>query len=424
MRIAVIGSGISGLVAAYRLQRDHAVTLYEAANHIGGHTHTVDVEHGGHTYPVDTGFVVYNDWTYPEFVALLAELDVPTQASSMSFSVRCEMSGLEYNGTTVNSLFAQRRNIVSPSFLRMIADILKFNRRARALLLEDNDELTLGNYLESEGYSQPFIEHYIIPMVAAIWSSCPLDMLRFPARFLIQFFASNGLLSVNDRPVWRVIQGGAREYVKKLTRPIASHIHLNTPVAGVQRHPQDIVVRLKDGTLHHFDQVFIACHADQALKLLADPSPEEQEILSAMTYQTNEALLHTDTRLMPRRRLAWAAWNCHLPGAPHKPVAVTYNMNILQRLTAPVQFLLTLNRQEGIDPAKVLGSFQYHHPMITMASLAAQARRDEISGPRRTYYCGAYWGFGFHEDGVSSALAAVSEFNRRNYAQLHLQRVG
>ena len=264
----------------------------------------------------------------------------------------------------------------------------------------------------------------MIPMVAAIWSARPTDMLRIPVRFLVRFFADNGLLTVNQRPIWRVIQGGSREYVKKLMRPLASRTHLNTPVTGVQRHPQHVVLRLRNGMVEHFDQVFFACHSDQALNILADASVEEREILSAMPYQANEALLHTDERLMPRRRLAWAAWNCHLPTASQARVAVTYNMNILQRLEAPVQFLLTLNRHQGIDPAPVLGSFQYHHPRVTRASLAAQARRGEISGPRRTYYCGAYWGFGFHEDGVKSALMAVSEFNRRNYAQLHLQRVG
>jgi predicted NAD/FAD-binding protein len=424
MRIAVIGSGISGMVAAYRLQRNHEVTLYEASDHIGGHTHTVDAQHDGQLYAVDTGFIVYNDWTYPGFVALLEELGVATQASSMSFSVRCEQSGLEYNGTTINALFAQRRNILSPSFLRMVADILKFNRRAKALLAAAGDELTLGDYLASGGYSRAFIEHYMLPMVASIWSARPEDMLRFPARFLVRFFKANGLLSVNERPTWRVIRGGSREYVKKLTQSFASRIHLNTPVAGVRRNEQNVVLRLKDGTLHHFDQVFIACHGDEALELLADPSPEEREILAAMTYQENEALLHTDERLMPGRRLAWAAWNCHLPARPDRPVAVTYNMNILQALRAPVQFLLTLNRHDGIDPARVLGRFRYQHPVITSASLAAQRRRDEISGPRRTYYCGAYWGAGFHEDGVSTALAAVEEFNRRHYEQLHLQRVG
>ena len=412
------------MVAAYRLSADHEVTLFEAANHLGGHTHTVDVAHGGEIYPVDTGFIVYNDWTYPNFVALMQGLGVPWQTSPMSFSVRCEQSGLEYNGTTINTLFAQRRNLLSPSFIRMVLDIVRFNGRAQALLAGDAHDLTLGEYLVSERYSRSFIEHYFVPMGAAIWSSRPADLLHFPVRFFIEFFANHGLLSVNDRPVWRVLQGGSHSYVHKLTRPYAERIRLNAPVSGVQRQPHHVNVRLKDGTLEHFDQVFIACHSDQALKILADASPEERSILGAMPYQANEALLHTDERLMPRRRLAWAAWNYHLPVAKDERVAVTYNMNILQTLRAPVQFLLTLNRHEGIEPAKVLGSIQYHHPVDSGSALAAQRRRDEISGPRRTYYCGAYWGYGFHEDGVSSAHAAVDEFRRREHEQLHLQRVG
>jgi uncharacterized protein len=424
VRIAVIGSGISGMVAAYRLSADHEVTLFEAANRLGGHTHTVNVAHGGQHYPIDTGFIVYNDWTYPNFVALMQELGVPWQASAMSFSVRCEQSGLEYNGTTINALFAQRSNLLSPSFLRMALEIVRFNSCAQALLAGDTHELTLGGYLETARYSRAFIEHYIVPMGAAIWSCRPADLLHFPLRFFIEFFANHGLLSVNVRPGWRVIQGGSQQYVNKLTRPFASRVRLNSAVAGVQRQPHHVSVRLKDGTLEHFDQVFIACHSDEALKILADASPEERSILGAMPYQANEALLHTDERLMPKRRLAWAAWNYHLPVAKHAPVAVTYNMNILQTLRAPVQFLLTLNRHEGIDPAKVVGSFRYHHPVYSVAALAAQQRRDEISGPRRTYYCGAYWGYGFHEDGVSSALAAVGEFKRRSHEQLHLQRVG
>ncbi len=425
MRIAVIGSGISGLVAAYHLNRTHDVTVFEAGDYIGGHTHTVDVEHEGRGYAIDTGFIVYNDWTYPNFIRLLDELEVPWQPSQMSFSVRCEKSGLEYNGTNLNSLFAQRSNLARPSFLRMVADILRFNRSAPALLGNPADTSSLGEYLAAGGYSRYFVEHYIIPMGAAIWSSRPADMLSFPARFFVEFFANHGFLSVNERPTWRVIQGGSREYVKRLTASFAARIKLSTPVASVQRQPHQVVLRLKDGTVEHFDQVFMACHSDQALKLLADPSPEERDILGAIRYQANAALLHTDVRLMPTRRLAWAAWNYHLPRAPQERVTVTYNMNILQSLTAPAQFLLTLNRDEDVDPRKVLGSFVYHHPVYTTQAVAAQARRQEINGARRTYYCGAYWSYGFHEDGVKSALASLEEFGRRvSHAQSHLQRVG
>ncbi len=413
------------MVAAFHLSRQHDITVFEAGNYVGGHTHTVDVELDGRPFAVDTGFIVFNDWTYPNFIELLAELGVPWQPSDMSFSVRCEKSGLEYNGTSINSLFAQRRNLLRPSFLRMVADIMKFNRLAPALLAGGADTLSLGDYLRQHGYSRHFLEHYIIPMGAAIWSSRPADMLEFPVRFFVEFFANHGFLSVNERPTWRVVRGGSREYISRLTAPYAGRIHLNTPVEGVQRQPHKVSVRLKNGTVEHFDQVFMACHSDQALKLLADPSVAEREILGAIGYQANEALLHTDQRLMPRRVLAWAAWNYHLPAVPHDRVTVTYNMNILQGLDAPRQLMVSLNRSADVDPKTVLGSYTYHHPVYTIGAVAAQKRRHEINGIQRTYYCGAYWGYGFHEDGVKSALASLEDFHRqRVHAQSNLQRVG
>jgi predicted NAD/FAD-binding protein len=425
MRIAIVGSGISGMVAAHRLRRDHEVTVYEAAGYAGGHTHTVEVESGGRTYAVDTGFIVFNDWTYPNFIALMDELGVASQPSAMSFSVRCERTGLEYNGTSLNSLFAQRRNLLRPAFLRMVAEIVRFNRTAPALLASRGLGPTLGDYLADGRFSRGFIDHYIVPMGAAIWSARPADMLRFPARFFVEFFANHGFLSVDRRPTWRVIRGGSQRYVEKLTAAYASRIELDTPVDSIQRKPHEVSLRLRDGRVEHFDQVFIACHSDQALQLLADPSPAEREILGAIGYQANEALLHTDVRLMPRRPLAWAAWNYHLPALPTDRVAVTYNMNILQSLDAGEQFLLTLNRSGDIDPARVLGRFVYHHPVYTAAAVAAQKRRAEINGARRTYYCGAYWRYGFHEDGVRSALDALEDFGLRlSHAMPHLQRVG
>jgi uncharacterized protein len=423
MRIAVIGSGIAGMVSAHHLSRRHDVTVYESGAYVGGHTHTVDVQRGGRHFAIDTGFIVYNDWTYPNFVALMDELQVPWQPSDMSFSVRCDESGLEYNGTNLNSLFAQRSNIARPSFLRMVADILRFNRQAPALLLPGAPNVSLGEYLELERYSRYFIEHYIIPMGAAIWSSRPVDMLAFPARFFVEFFSNHGFLSVNERPTWRVIRGGSREYIKPLTARYAARIRLNTPVASIVRRATRVHVRLKNGTVEQFDRVFLACHSDQALKLLADPTPAELEVLGAIPYQENEALLHTDTRLMPRRPLAWAAWNYHLPLEPLARVTVTYNMNILQSLQSQQQFLLTLNRSEAVDPARVIGRYVYHHPVYTAAAVAAQKRHHEINGVRDTYYCGAYWGYGFHEDGVKSALAALQDFDRQ-HAQPYLQRVG
>ncbi len=412
------------MVAAYRLSRGHEVTVYEAGAYVGGHTNTVDVEYEGKSYAVDTGFIVFNDWTYPRFIEIMSELGVSWQPSSMSFSVRCEKTGLEYNGTNLNALFAQRRNFLRPAFLRMIKDILRFNRRAPELLRGDGAE-SLGEYLRRESYSRYFVDHYIIPMGAAIWSSRPIDMLHFPARFFVEFFANHGFLSVNERPTWRVIRGGSREYVKRLTAPYASRIHLNSPVASLQRQRHQVALRLRNGSVEHFDDVVLACHSDQALKLLSDPSPEECAILGAIPYQANEALLHTDARLMPKRALAWAAWNYHLPIEQYERVTVTYNMNILQSIAAPAQFLLTLNRGADVDPARVIGRYVYDHPVYTSRAVAAQARRHEINGVRHTYYCGAYWGYGFHEDGVKSALVAVEEFQRRlAYEQPHLQRVG
>jgi predicted NAD/FAD-binding protein len=412
------------MVAAYHLSRDNQVTVYEASGHVGGHTRTVELEYACRSYAIDTGFIVYNDWTYPKFTALIDELRVPWQASQMSFSVRCEKSGLEYNGNSINSLFAQRRNLARPSFLRMVSDILRFNRRAPALL-ESADSESLGAYLERESYSPYFVRHYIIPMGAAVWSSRPSDMFKFPARYFVEFFSNHGFLSVNDRPTWRVICGGSHNYVKALTARYAPRIHLNTPVESVQRQTHKVLLRLKNGTVEQFDHAFIACHSDQALRLLSDPSEAEREILGAIQYQSNEALLHTDSRLMPQRSLAWAAWNYHLPAEPRERVTVTYNMNILQSIAAPVQFLLTLNRGADVDPRRVLGQFVYEHPVYTLKAVAAQQRKSEISGVRRTHYCGAYWGYGFHEDGVASALDALDQFRRgRSHAQPHLQRVG
>ena len=425
LRIAVIGSGIAGMVAANRLCRAHDVTVFEAENRVGGHTHTVDVEHDGKHHAIDTGFIVFNDWTYPNFVALLDELGVASQPSRMSFSVRCDKTGVEYNGTNLNALFAQRSNLLRPAFLGMVADILKFNRRAPQLLGGAGAEVSLGEYLERGAYGRRFIDHYIVPMGAAIWSSRPADVLGFPARFFIEFFSNHGFLSVDDRPVWRVIRGGSREYVHKLTAPFAARIRIATPVESLRREAAGVVLRLRNGSLERFDRVFLACHSDQALRLLSDPSAAEAEILGAIGYQANEVLLHTDARLLPRRRRAWAAWNYQIPAAGAPQVAVTYDMNILQSLEAPVEFLVSLNRSADIDPHRVLGRYVYHHPVFTRAAVAAQRRHGEIDGCAGTYYCGAYWGYGFHEDGVRSALTALDQFRRREeHAQPHLQRVG
>ena len=410
MRIAIIGTGISGLSAAWALHRDHALTLFEAGDYIGGHTHTVDVEVQGRPYAVDTGFIVFNDWTYPQFIELLDQLQVASRPTQMSFSVRCERSGLEYNGETLNTLFAQRRNLFRPAFYRMIRDILRFNREAPALLEQEQDP-SLDAYLRAGRYSREFIDHYILPMAAAIWSAEPALMGQMPARFFVRFFKNHGLLSVKDRPQWRVISGGSRSYVEALVAPFREHIRLNCPVKWLRRQPGQVEIKPRGGAVEYFDQVIIATHSDQALRLLADPSAQEREILGALPYQENDVVLHTDTRLLPRRRLAWAAWNYQLPAQPRDRVAVTYNMNILQGLEAPETFCVTLNRGDAIDPARILYRTTYHHPVFTIAGVQAQARRAEISGVNRTWYCGAYWRNGFHEDGVDSGLAVARELS-------------
>jgi uncharacterized protein len=421
MKIAIIGSGIAGNVTAYHLHRQHEITVFEAAGHIGGHTHTHTVEQAGQEYQVDTGFIVFNDRTYPNFVELLNELGVASRESVMSFSVMDEASGLEYNGMTLNTLFAQRRNLFRPSFLGMVRDILRFNRAAPRLLEEAGDELTLGDYLARGGYGRAFIRHYIIPMGAAIWSTDPHLMLNFPARFFVRFFHHHGMLSVNDRPVWRTIRGGSARYVERLTAGFRLRIRLNTPVEWIRRQPGTVIIKSRGHEAERFDAAFLACHSDQALELLSDASPIERGVLGAIPYQLNEAVLHTDARLLPKTPLASAAWNYHLAARDNRRVALTYNMNILQGLSSKVPFLVTLNRTEAIDPATILRRITYHHPLYGAESVVAQARHRDINGPLRTYFCGAWCQNGFHEDGVVSALAAVRHF-REDHEQRAVYR--
>jgi len=420
VKVAIIGAGIAGNVAARELHREHDVTLFEAGGHIGGHTHTHGVELHGRSWQVDTGFIVFNDRTYPNFTALLDELGVASQESSMSFSVRDDASGLEYNGTSLNTLFAQRRNLLRPSFLGMVRDILRFNREAPRLLDEPGGEEPLREFLERGSYGRHFVDHYVVPMGAAIWSTDPASMMRFPARFFVRFLHNHGMLTVNDRPVWRTVRGGSARYVERLVAPFRDRIHLATPVEQVRRIPGGVLVKPRGHESLRFDAAFFACHSDQALATLADPTDAECEVLGAIPYQANETVLHTDASLLPRRRLAWAAWNYHVR-PDGGPVALTYNMNILQRLDAPTPFLVTLNHTAAIDPERIIKRITYHHPLYTTASVAAQARHREIDGVRATYYCGAWLRNGFHEDGVASALAAIGHF-RDDHAQRALHR--
>lgn len=412
MRIAIIGAGISGLVSAYLLSREHEIVVYEANDYIGGHTHTIDVDAEGQTYPVDTGFIVFNEKTYPNFVKLLDQLGVAWQPSKMSFSMRCEKTGLEYSPTSLNSLFAQRRNLFRPPFLKMLLEIFRFRRESETLVESLDDTTTLVDYLEKNRYSRGFVEHFIIPMGSAIWSADPARFQGFPARYFAAFFRNHGFLQVRDKPQWLVIKGGSREYVKKLIKPFEDKIRVGCPVRSVARSEAHVEVEEGTGGVERFDQCILACHSDQALAILKDPTDAERDVLGAISYQENRTVLHTDASLLPRRRSCWAAWNSCIPKEAHHAVTLTYSMNILQTLRAPVEFCVTLNQVEAIDPHKVIREITYHHPVYTSAGLAARKRFREISGRNRTHFCGAYWGYGFHEDGVKSALAVCESFGK------------
>lgn len=412
-RIAVIGSGISGLCSAYLLSREHEVTLYEANNYLGGHTNTEDVALNGRVYPVNTGFIVFNDWTYPNFINLMEQLGVASEKSDMSFSVRCENTGLEYNGTNLNSLFAQRLNLFKPRFLKMIYDIIRFNKQTVELLEKGlvSDDETLGDFVKNNHYSKSFVNYYIVPMGAAIWSASEDMMLAFPLKFFLNFFNNHGMLSVDERPEWRVISEGSRSYIDPITKPYRDRIKLNTPVEKIIRDSDRICVHSLNGEIDSYDHVVIACHSDQALRILDQPTKEERDILGALPYQMSEVVLHTDTRLMPKKDLAWASWNYHIPQRVNDCAMVTYNMNILQNFhEAEETFLVTLNRGVEIDPEKIIKKYNYAHPVFTQDGIRAQQRFGEINAQNRTHYCGAYWFNGFHEDGVKSALRVAKTF--------------
>ncbi|MFZ1864771.1 MAG: FAD-dependent oxidoreductase [Polyangiales bacterium] len=407
MKIAIVGTGISGMVAAWLLQREHEVTVFEASDRIGGHTNTVDVEVGGRCFAVDTGFIVHNQRTYPNLIRIFEELGVSTKPTSMSFSVREEASGLEYSS---QSILARRQNALSPRVLRMIGDIVRFNGEAPRIVDGAGERLTLGELLQSRRYSKAFTDLYIVPMGAAIWSTDPEQMMSFPAQTFVRFLMNHGLTSLVDRPTWRVIEGGSREYVKRLVRPFADRVRLDSPVQRITRLERQVELTVRGRNPERFDRVVIATHSDQALRLLADPSDAEVQILRAMRYQANDAILHTDISLLPRRRRAWASWNYQIPADEEDRVVVTYDMNQLQQFDdAPVTFCVSLNAGHRVDPAKILYRTTYHHPVYTAGSVAAQRRIGEISGVRHTYYCGAYWRYGFHEDGVVSALAVARQ---------------
>ena len=434
MRIAVVGSGVSGLVAAHALHTRHDVTIYEADSRIGGHANTVDVEIDGRTVAVDTGFIVYNEPNYPGFCALLDRLGVASQPSDMSFSVSDRASGLEYGGSNLNTLFAQRRNVARPSFLRLLTEIGRFNRSASRLVAGQSrwtatDRLvaddpaagagvgeSLADFVRAGGYSRIFVRDFLVPFGAAIWSADPGTFLDFPVLAYARFMQNHGLLELGGRPQWRTVTGGSRRYVEALTAPFRHRIHLATPAHKIVSHRDTIGAPLVEVLTNRgpelFDRVIIATHSDHALRLLSDPSDRVREILGAIRYQANVATLHTDARMLPRNPRARASWN-YAVGTGARRAAVTYWMNRLQSIETSRPLLVSLNRSDEIDPSTRLAEFVYDHPVFDLAAMTAQQRRAEIQGDDGLYFVGAYWGYGFHEDGVQSALDVVRRIESR-----------
>jgi len=409
VKVAIVGTGIAGLTVARVLHARHEITVLEASAHVGGHAHTHRMERWGRTWDVDTGFMVYNDVTYPHFRRLLAELGVATRATSMSFGVSDPATGLEYRGDDFDGLFARRSNLFRPSFVRMVFDVLRFNREALALTATGTVDpaLTLGELVSRGGYGPALRDHYLVPMAGAIWSASAGDVLAMPAGFFLRFFHNHGLLRPPHRQLqWRTVVGGARRYVEVLVRPFASRIRTLTPVRVVRRVADGVEVAT-DAGVELFDEVVLAVHAPQALALLADATALERQVLGAFRTRSNEAVLHVDASCLPARRAARASWNVRVPRTPSDPVGVTYDVSRLQGLTTPEPVLVTLNAGERIDEARVIARMTVDHPVMDARAVAAQRRHDEVSGSHRVHFCGAYWRNGFHEDGVASGIAVA-----------------
>ncbi len=413
MKLAIVGSGIAGLTCAHLLHGRHDIAVFEAEDRPGGHTRTVPVETERGVDHVDTGFVVFNDRNYAGFERLLERLGVPTQPSNMSFSVSDEVGDFEYNGASPNGLFARRSSLLRPSFHRMVLDLLRFNREAPRLIGLNGSGPTLLDFLEAGGYSREFVDRLIVPQAAAVWSADPRQLRSFPAGLLAEFFDNHGMFGFHGRPRWRAVTGGSGRYVHRLTEAFRDRLRLSTPIARVERFADRVEVTPRRGTAETFDEVILAVHSDQALGLLADPSAAEAQLLGAIPYLANEVVLHSDPSQLPRRRRAWASWNFHLQDEPAERPMVTYHMNRLQSLESETQYCVTLNRTDAIAPERVIDSRTFAHPVFTHRGLAAQRRWADISGVRRTHYCGAYWGYGFHEDGVQSALRVCERFGVR-----------
>jgi predicted NAD/FAD-binding protein len=411
--IAIIGTGISGLTAAYLLSKKNQVSVFEKNDRVGGHTATVDIIKGDEALAIDTGFIVFNDKTYPNYLALLSEIGIGKQATEMSFSVHNTQTGLEYNGHNLNTLFAQRRNILRPKFWMLVKEILRFNKLCKDIFKEQNYQSgnTLGDFLKDNDFSTYFAEHYILPMGAAIWSTSLDQMEDFEFRFFVQFFNHHGLLNIADRPQWYVIPNGSRSYLAPLCKPFKDNITLNADISGINRSEDKVHLHFKNAPSQTFDEVVIACHSNEALALLNDATEDEQKVLSSMPYSENSVVLHTDTRLLPKRQKAWASWNYQLSSDRSKAASVTYNMNILQGLNSKYTFCVTLNQKEDIDPKTILREFTYYHPIFSAESIVAQKQRSLICGLNHTHFAGAYWHNGFHEDGVQSGVEVAQRFD-------------
>ncbi len=403
MRIAIVGTGVSGLVCAHLLSRRHDVTVFEADSRPGGHAHTVRVDLPDETHEVDTGFLVYNERNYPGLIRLFNRLGVATKPSDMSFSVSDDVSGVEWRGTSLSTLFAQRGNAVRPAFLRMLADVIRFNRTARGLLATDHPtQRSLADLLADGHWSPQFVNWYLIPMGSSIWSADPSTFLDMPAVTFARFFDNHGLLEYGNQPSWRTVVGGSKQYVEAILAPLGRALRLSSPVSKVTRRIDGVELHSEMGP-ERFDHVVLATHSDQALRLLSDPSASEHEVLSAIRYQANRATLHTDERLLPTNRRAWASWNYHRLADQPQVATLTYRLRSLQGIQSAQELLITLNRDDAIRDDRVLARIDYAHPVFDVPAIAAQRRHEELNGGRRTWFCGAYWGYGFHEDGVQSA---------------------
>lgn len=412
--IAIIGSGIAGMGCAHFLQREHSFTLFEQHHYTGGHTNTVTVPEAGtgRPLPIDTGFMVFNYETYPQLTRLFAELKVPVKKTSMSFSVRHEDSGLEFAGSSLNHLFAQRRNLLSPRFIRMLLSIDRFNREAVAALDDPAwAGIALGDYVKQRGYGDDFFDLYLVPMSSAVWSTPPAKMLEFPATTLLRFFHNHGFLGLNTQHQWWTVDGGAQEYAKRLVAPWRERIRHGARVTRVRRETGGVILTLQDGSTERFDRAILACHADQSLQLLADPTPDESRLLREFQYQSNLATLHTDSSVMPRKKLAWSAWNYSIsrdPAGGGITPATHYWMNRLQGVSDRENYFVSINGSERIDPTKVLKTIAYEHPLFSLGAVRAQTGIPTLNahavGRTETYFAGAWTRYGFHEDGFLSAV--------------------